>query len=147
MRRNSDDTLLGLDRVLLVLWSPRIEVSARVDSLELEQANLVTENTLNTLDAGTLVLVKNLLDGGGDLPVLRSGLDGADGSLSGLVSGSEEVGTDLSDGGRGGGDDDAVSAEAEGRSARAPREDTDGGQLTSRRQRRGNRQCGLRGRS
>lgn len=85
-----------------------------MDSVELEQANLVTENTLNTLDAGTLVLVKNLLDGGGDLPVLRSGLDGADGGLGSVVNGGEKIGANLGDGG--GGNDDAeggrVSASA-----------------------------------
>lgn len=65
----------------------------------------MTQDTLNTLDAGRLVLVENLLDGGGDLPVLGSGLDGADGGLSSLVSGGDESSLDIGNGR--GGDDDA----------------------------------------
>lgn len=67
--------------------------------------HLVTQDTLNTLDTGRLVLVENLLDGSGDLPVLGSGLDSADGGLSSLVSGGDEGSLDVGDGG--GSDDDA----------------------------------------
>ena len=76
-RRERNDTLLGLDSVLLVL---------------------MTENALDSLDSGAVVLGQNLLDGLGDVPVLRSGLDGTEGSFGSVVDGSEKVGTDLGDG-------------------------------------------------
>lgn len=73
--------------------------------VEAHATHLVTQDTLNTLDTSRLVLVENLLDGSGDLPVLGSGLDGADGGLSSLVSGGDEGSLDVGDGG--GSDDDA----------------------------------------
>lgn len=112
-RWEGDDALLGLDRVALVLSvrslvspsSSNFRVSSPSSSTKLGgdtgiETHLVRQDTLNSLDPDALVLGKDLLDTLRNLPVPRSRLDETNSHLGGLVSGSEEVGTDVRDGAR-----------------------------------------------
>jgi hypothetical protein len=63
-----------------------------------EKTHLVGKNALNTLNARRLVLLVEVLERVGDLPVTRSSLDRTESDLTGLVSGLEEVSTEAGDG-------------------------------------------------